>query len=160
VTLKLAVSRSQPPGPHGAKFIAKAVQIVQCELNILQMLSAGQQYSPQILHHYPTRTDFITTVAAPHHVIFMSRKNFMEKWKTHSNVDIDNVSITQWPIIWNSMTCNIVNGCANGLWKSPIQQWRWVSTSSYTGIMCNFVNFISRDATSNSFTCFVQHFTS
>ena len=28
---------------------------------------------------------------------------------TYGNINVDNVSITQWSVIGNSMTCNIVN---------------------------------------------------
>jgi len=92
--------------------------------------------------------------------IYVEVKQYNGRKITHSNVYVDNISVTQWSVIWNSVACNIVNWRADGLRESTVKQRRWIGTSSYAGIMCNDVNFISCHSTSNSFTSFVQHLTS
>lgn len=62
----------------------------------------------------------------------------------HSNVNVDDIPIGQWPIIRNTMTCNVIHRGAYRFREHRISQWWWVCIWFYCFLMDKFIDFLCR----------------
>mmetsp|Transcript_2424 Transcript_2424/g.5130 ORF Transcript_2424/g.5130 Transcript_2424/m.5130 type:complete len:296 (+) Transcript_2424:452-1339(+) len=64
----------------------------------------------------------------------------------HRDIDIHNIPVLQYSIIWNSVTYDLVHTRTATLGKAVVVERRWVGTRRQNGIVNNRIDFIRRDA--------------
>ena len=68
-------------------------------------------------------------------------------------ININDITILQWPRIGNTMTNNFINGSTATPWKPIIIEWRWISTVRNQIIINNLVDLLSCDTNANFRVC-------
>lgn len=50
-----------------------------------------------------------------------------------SNVNVDDITVLKWSLIWDTVADDFVDGGAHRLWETAVVQWRWVRLESVSG---------------------------
>jgi hypothetical protein len=48
----------------------------------------------------------------------------MEATMVEGDVDVENVAVLEWSLVWYAVTDDLVDACANGLREVAVIQWR------------------------------------
>lgn len=84
----------------------------------------------------------------------------METIFVDSNIKINNITIFQRSIVWNSVANNFIYRCAKWFWEFVVIIWWWVSIVLDDKVMNCFINFVCGNSWANQRMTKVQSLTS